>query len=273
MYIKKNLSKPSGISPGAAAPKDPNVVIIDAEDILSWPQRDSKGVKFVGNFVFKAGAKMHTFYSTSSKISAPFESDGEEDAISISPKFEAQHPGNSLEVKEFVQNWIGKNVIILHGSCQDSFREVVGTKCAPLQLKPAKQDNTEGRFHSLVFESFNPSGTLPGHYEGALIFDAPKVVGLTGIEISEENGPQYKVVNDTVDTEVEIDSVDYEHGGIVTFIGGGETTPGVITTGVNGTVSVLLKDGVDWVAVEGSIIHFQVFNGAATTTLIELSRE
>ncbi|HBK83312.1 MAG TPA: hypothetical protein DDZ41_06900, partial [Flavobacterium sp.] len=126
MYTKVNLSKPTGISPGSAAPKS-ETIIVDVEDIAVFPISDQNGVKLIGQFVLKAGASMIKMYGTKSKTDAPYESDGDEDSISINQKFMIQHPGNNLEVKEFVQNWLGRNIIILHKACQDGFYEVMGT--------------------------------------------------------------------------------------------------------------------------------------------------
>ncbi len=274
MYIKKNLAKPSGISSGAAAPKDPNITIIDAEDIDFFPPRDGKGIKLVGNFTFKANAKMFQFYSTSSKISVPYESDGEEDAVSISQKLEAQHPGNSLESKEFIQNWIGKNVIILVGSCQDTFYEVLGTKCAPLQLKPAKVDNSEGRYHTLVFEQFSPTGFLPGHYEGALVYTEPfEVPSVGAVALTEANGNLYKLPALDVTAPIEFSAVDLEHGQIVSLIGSGGSDPATLPGGAEEDYTVVLVSNTTWVALENEVINLQVFDTGAHKYLIEVSRK
>lgn len=275
MYIKKNLPKPSGISSGASAPKDPNITIIDVEDIVFFPPRDSKGVKLLGNFTFKNGAKMYQFYSTSSKISAPYESDGDEDAVSISQKLEAQHPGNSLEAKEFIQNWLGKNVIILVGSCQDNFYEVLGTKCAPLQLKPAKTDNNEGRFHSLVFEQFSTSGYLPGHYEGTMVYTEPYEVTTVGeVSLTEDNGNQYKIPSLDVTDTIEFDTITLEHDEVVSLIGSGGEAPATLSGGTpsEADYTVVLVANSDWVALENAVINLQVFDAGDHKYLIEVSR-
>jgi hypothetical protein len=272
-YMKINVSKPQGISPGAAAPKDPNVTVVDVEDIQFFPARDGKGVKYTGNFVMKPGAKMIQFYSTASKVSAPYESDGEEDAVAIAQSFEAQHPGNSLEIKEFIQNWLGKNVIIFHGSCVDNFREVLGTKCAPLQLKPAKQDNNEGRFHTLVFEQFNPSAMVPGHYEGALSFEEPhEVSSVADVDVTEANGHQYQLPPLAETDTIEFGDLTVPDESIITLIGGGGAAPATLASAASGSATVILKNGTTWVALQGAVIHLKYFNAGATKYLIELSR-
>lgn len=272
-YIKVNLDKPAGISPGSAAPKRNKVVIIDSDDILVMPPRDGNSVNMVGNFVMKAGAKMIEFYVTKSKVSAPFETDGDEDSISIKQMFECQVPGNELPLKEFVQNWLGKNVIIIHESCTDDFKEVVGTTCAPLQMKPAKQDNNDGRFISLKFEQFAKSAWLPGHYTGEYIFQSPVVLGFgTEITIAKEDGYQYQLPATAETDAITVNTIDLDHGAFVTLIGKGGAAPLTLPNGTAGAVTVALKSGTTWTALDGAVIQLQVFKAGATTYLLELSR-
>jgi hypothetical protein len=172
MYIKISVTKPIiGKSAGSPAPKEPNVTVVAVEDILTFPNTDSKGVNMVGSFIMKPGAKMITVYMTPSKSKASYEPQGEEDAESYKHKFEGEHPGNSLEIAEFIQNWTGVPAIVIYGSCADNFRKVVGTKCAPVRLKATGQDDNDVRKNILVFEQFANTGYLPGHYTGELIYD------------------------------------------------------------------------------------------------------
>jgi len=272
-YIRKNVSKPAGASPAAAAPKDPNVTIVAVDDILHFPSRDSKGVKLAGSFTMKPNAKMIQIYLTASKTSASYSSDGDEDAVTITQSFEGQHPRNSLEIKEFVQNWLGVPCIVFHGSCNDNFLEVVGTKCAPLQLKPAKQDNSEGRFHTLLFEQFNPSSFVPGHYEGALVFAAPTAVAnVADVDVTPANGYQYQLPALEETDGIEFGDLTVDHGSIVTLLGGGGDDPATLAGGTAGSATVILKDGTTWVALDGATLHLQYFASGATKYLIEVSR-
>src|SRR6187402_1620545 len=111
LQIKKTAS-------GSAAAKNPNVTIIAVKDIVTWPIRNPKKVLMVGNFVLTANPKIAEVYMTSSKTKAPYESDGDEDAISIKQKFEGEHPGSELEINEFISDWLNEPCIVIHGSCQ-----------------------------------------------------------------------------------------------------------------------------------------------------------
>lgn len=272
LYIKKSVKKPVGISAGSAAAKEPNVTVIDVDDILLFPPCDENGVRMLGSFGLKPGAKMYQFYSTQSKISAPYESDGDEDSINIAQSFDAQHPGNELEIKEFIQNWLGKNVVIIHGSCQDPWREVMGTPCAPLQLSPSKQDNNDGRFHMLKFKSFAKTALLPKHYEGALLFDAPfNVVLTTAVGVNTANGSFYKLPSLATTALIGFSEISLAHGKLIQLIGGGGADPATLVTGV-ADKKAILKNGATWTGLENAFINLRVFTAGAMTFLIEESR-
>lgn len=271
-YIRKAVLKPAGKSPGAAAPKDPNVAIIAVDDILQWPMRDGKGVKHTGNFVLKPNAEIMYLYMTPSKIKASFESEGDEDAVSFKQKFEGEHPGNELEIAEFVQNNTGVNVIIIYGSCSDNYRKVLGTKCAPLQLKPSLQDDNEARKHMLVFEQMAKSGYVPGHYTGTLEIANPfTVTSVSTVTLNEANGLIYKLPSLDTTAAITFADINLPAGQIITLIGSGGGDPAVLTSSRTDK-SALLKDGTPWVALEGSVINLQVFDAGSTNILIELSR-
>jgi len=282
MYVKVNLDKPTGISPGSAAPKRNKVVIIDADDILVMPPRDGNSVNMVGNFVMKPGAKMIEFYVTKSKISAPAETDGEEGSINIKQMFECQVPGNELPLKEFVQNWLGRNVIIIHESCTDNFKEVVGTTCAPLQMKPSKQDNNDGRHYALKFEQFAKSAWLPGHYTGEYVFNGPVTVSDNENIAIDLELLQYKLAISNAATSITIESFDNsgsnDDGKVVTLIGSGGTNPSVLTQGpctndpISNPIETILKNGYQWTAIEGAIIQLQYYQAGGKIYLIEVSR-
>lgn len=272
MYTKVNVTKPAGLAPGSAAQKN-EIVLVEAQD-LNFPLSDSKGVKIIGVPTLKEGGKFITLYSTKSKTDAPFESDGDEDMINIAQKFVAQVPGNGLPLKEFIQNWMGKDVIIFHKACQDDFYEVMGTPCAPLQLKPTKQDNNDGRFYTLTFEPYAKSGFVPKHYEGSIPFALPHAIAdVEAVDLTEENGIEYKMPALAVTAALDVASIDLPHGEHIVFHGGGGAAPATIANGAAGEVTVLLKNGTTWTALAGARINFQVFVAGATKYLVELSRE
>ncbi|WP_445458425.1 hypothetical protein [Flavobacterium sp. HNIBRBA15423] len=271
--MKVNLTKASGNSnPGAAAPKN-EIILMEAE-YVTFPPSDENGVLLEGNFVLADEEKMITIYSTKSKTDASMESEGDEDMNSFKSKLTLMHPGNSKEVKEFVQYWSGRNVIAMHKACGENHYEVMGTPCAPLQLKAAKQDNNDGRAWTLNFEPFAKSGYVPKIYEGAVVFAEPfEVADVAAVPLLVANGYHYKLPALAVTAAIAIDGITLAHGKIITLIGSGGADPATLANGVTGDVTTLLVGGTSWTALNKSVINLKVFIAGATTHLIELSRE
>ena len=266
IQIKKTAS-------GSAAAKNPNVLIVAVKDIATWPPRNSKKVLMEGAFTLKPNAKIAEVYMTSSKTKAPYESDGDEDAISLKQKFEGEHPGTQLEINEFIADWLGEPCIVIHGSCQDAFKKVVGTACAPVQLKPAGQDDNDGRKHMLVFEQFAKTEWLPGHYTGPLpSVDPFAVVSSSAVALSPANGYVYQLPNYTTTAPIVIATNTLQHGDVITLIGGGGAGPSTLASGVTDK-SALLVAGTTWVGLAGAVIHLKVFRAGALTLFTEISRE
>jgi len=266
-YIPTSVLKPRGHkSPGASAPKEPNVTIVDVDDIAAFPQRNGKGVLMEGSFVMKPNANMIQVYMTPSKSKGTYESEGDEDAQQFKHKFEGEHPGNELEISEFVQNFTGRNVIIIYGSCSDNFRKVLGSKCAPLQLKPSLQDDNDARKHMLVFEQAAASGYVPGHYIGEIVLEDPFQAIGTDLTVTSTTLMQ-KLPSSAAAAEITVTSITAEVDKVVTLIGGGGANAAVLEP----TENVLLKGGANWTALEGSVIHFRVYD-AGTLMLIEMGR-
>ncbi|MFL9844732.1 hypothetical protein [Flavobacterium rhizosphaerae] len=272
MFAGVDFIRPAGPSPAGAAAKGDIVTIIAAEDIAVWPLRDAKGVKMLGNFVLKEGARMYKFSQTTSKFNASTEVEGDEDAYTIKHKVDTEIPGDSLEVNEFLHAWMGINAIVIFDSCQDNFKKAYGTKCAPLQLKPTGQDNNEARKKMVSFEQVAKTTLQPGHYTGALIFAEPYTAATAAFAINSANGSHYVVPALDVTAAIAPTAMELTNGQIVTFIGSGGDDPATLTQGTAGVVEVLLASGTTWTALKNAVIHLQVFDAGDDKYLIELSR-
>lgn len=277
MYIAKSVAKPGGISPGSASPKKPNVTIFDFDDVAYMPPRDANGIVVTGNIIMKQGKSMHQVYMTRSKTSAPYESDGEEDSMNIKQSFEGQHPGNKKEIREFVQNWLGKNVGIIHETC-DGSKDMVGTLCAPLQLKPSGQDNNDGLFHMLKFEAFATSALLPAIYQGALPLMQPTdIAAVDPIEVNTLlTGSFLKLPPFAVTEAIGLKWSSIENGGLITLFGSGGVAPATLVEGPGsgdpGVCNVLLKNGTPWVALDGAFITLQAYSAGTVNYFLEKDR-
>ena len=275
MYVLKSVPQPTNTSSGAPTPKESNVTIFDANDVLAWPAPDANGVNLLGNYVMKPGAKMHKLYMTPSKQAASFESDGDEDAVGITQKFEGSFPGDSVEIREFVKNNLGRNLIIVYGTCRDTNKTVCGTKCSPMKLQPTFMSNGDATAHTLVFQQYMKTDQVPYNYTGSLEFAEAYAVVDTDLPLLEANGTSYQLPATEVASVVDVASLDLAHGAVVSVIGGGGASPAVLSGGASVTtpaVTVLLKDNSDWTALLNATITLEVFVADATTYLIERSR-
>jgi hypothetical protein len=269
MYIATNVAKPAN-SAGGGSPKNANVSIIAVKDIATWPVRNSKGILVSGNILLKAGAKAITVYMTASKIKANYEADGDEDSQTFKHKFEGEHPGNSLEIKEFIQNWSGEPCIVIDGSCSDNFKTIYGTKCAPMYLKPSGQDENDSRKHMLVFEQYAKTTHLPAQYEGEVPVDAITIVNDVTDTTIGIGDFVFKLPSNT-DDSILFDAIDAPHDSIITLIGTGGNSPAILESGSTHKKALLIN-GTTWVALDGAVIHLKVFRAGAVTLLIEQSR-
>lgn len=263
MNIVPNLTK-TGSNAGGPAPKN-EIAILIAEDILVYPPTNPLDeVSLLGNFVMKAGKTAILMYSTKSKTEAPVETEGSEDAISFKHKFMAQVPGNDTATKSWIQKITGQNLVIAHRACGDTKWEIMGSTCAPLQLKATKQDNNEARNYTLTFEAYAGSHSIPKDYTGVIPFEAPVVVSsLTAIDAS--TGSQFQLP--ATSGAIAVATLPTANG-IITLIGGGGATAATLSA----STSVLLNNGTAWTADAGAVIHLEVFDAGTTTYLIERSR-
>lgn len=178
MYV--SLPKKNG-SPVA---KDPNVIIIDCEDVLTWPARNAKGVLIAGDIVLKPGAKAIAMYATPSTISRNDTSEGDPDAEGFIQNVSFERPGDDLEYNEFIQNKVQANLVIITTECSDSTgTRLHGTKCCPLKFKYTGTDNKDAKKSMLEFASVQRGRYKMAHYAGAI----PAVADVTP-ESSDESG-------------------------------------------------------------------------------------
>ena len=79
MYTKVSIPK-NGDGAGCAIIKDPNIILVDVNDIVSEPTRSHGNVNMEGDLELAEGAKSIAIYATSSSIVCGSDQEGEEDA-------------------------------------------------------------------------------------------------------------------------------------------------------------------------------------------------
>lgn len=271
--FRKSVPKPA---PGAGAPKgkNPFLKVVHVADILQFPAYDVNGVKMVGNLVLVEGAKVETLYLTDDTQKVSFTTEGESDAEGFLKKIEGKHPGDLLEKSEFVQNMIGEPLILIYDSgCGDSDKRVLGTPCNPMYLKAELTDDKEGLGTMFVFEQRMRDRRVPSFYSGIILTTPNVVLDSTALHVNLGNGNIYRLpAVDVADTEVTFSLFSSAHGTILSIVGGGGSEPATLSAGVNGTVTVFLKSGINWSALKDSVINLQVFSTGAGFHLYEISR-
>ncbi len=274
-YIRKNVTKGATPGSGAASPKDPNVAVYLAEDIISMPVRDGAGVKMEGDFVLAAGKTPIAVYMTGVNQDQGFETDGDVDAEQIKQMFTATHPGDSLDAHEFYQNHLGMDLVIVTGDCSTPTKRVFGSQCTPMRMKANFKANNEKTGFEFTFEQIQSSRFVPGKWDGVVAYAAPTATDVT-LALLVATGYQYKVEELAVTAAISVTSIDLAHGSKVTLIGSGGAGPATLSTGsldgAPATINAILKDGTQWVALAGATITLEVFVESAKTYLIERNR-
>lgn len=279
MYVKKNVLKSLKTAPGAPENRDPNIVIVGTEDVLTAPGRDGKGIKYLGNFVFKPGTYAILIYATPSSIKITKGVDGDEDAMGVTQGLEFAHPGDELEINEYIQNNIGKSVLafVKTGSCGSGspFYKVVGSICTPLQLKLEGQNDNDATKNTFKYEAFKKTNALPGFYEGTLTFETvlSTVVQDAVIVDATPGSGEYQLTDGSAAPIALTDIENGSHGDTVTLKGSGGTYPSTIAAA---EAKFELLDGADWTALAGESITLKAYkNGPLATDIIwiEVSRQ
>ncbi len=267
--VDKDRTKTSA---GGARAKSPNLTIMKVEDLLERPIRNAKGVLMIGNFAMKVGKEPVRLYATPSKQIPSFEMEGDEDSASITKNFEAFHPGDTLEIQEFIQEFTDQEVIMIYGACDTPDKKVFGEPCAAMKMRASLVDDQDMLGYNLTFTQMNKDTTLPGLYRGPMptanFFQATS----EDLSLTQENGVLVKLASSELGESVDVVEIDLENNQFVTIAGGGGTSPQVINDGATTEATFVLKDGTAFIGLEGSRITFEVFVAGNTTFLIERNR-
>lgn len=269
-YVKANVLKPTGMSPGKGGNKKDKVYIIDIDDLLSEASRDAKGVLISGSHVFRANAYGVQLYVTPGTHDGKVTSEGDVDAEGFMQEYVIEHPGSELEILEFIANWINRNVMIIDERCSDGVKFQFGSSCAPLRLQTESQDNKEMDKHTLTFKSA-VKGPMKAKYEGTVTL--PSAVATVAADATTVNlsngGGEYQLTDNAAATEITT-CTNAVNGMIFTLLGSGGNNPATIPAGND----FLLKDGTTWTGLANSKITFKAFeDGAGSFKFIEISRQ
>ena len=116
MYTKVSIPK-GGDGAGCAVIKDPNIILIDVDDIVTEPTRSHGNVVMEGDFTLAENATAIAMYATPTSIACGADQEGEVDAKGYKDKVEFEHPGDSDESENFAEAAANKGFVVLVKQC------------------------------------------------------------------------------------------------------------------------------------------------------------
>lgn len=180
MYNKVSIPK-NGDGAGCAIPKDPNIILVDVEDITAEPTRTVGNVATEGDLTLAEGAKAVKIYATPSSIEEGFELSGEADAKGYKQKVSFEHPGDSDEINNFTEVAANKGFVILVKQCDGTSTgktKIYGSKCNPMVISVENTNNKEATKRKFDFAQEIAGKFLAGVYAG----EEPEVAAVTTTE-------------------------------------------------------------------------------------------
>lgn len=269
-------TKPSLIAKGNGGAEDKNyeVVLMDLNDVLTWPGRNENKVLMVGNIVMKPGKYVTKMQMTASKTSLPLASEGEEDNVSLSSLPEFSFPGSTLESEEFFANWLNKSMAVgvRVGACQGGtpFYRIYGTPCAPLSLLPEIQNDNDATASMVKFQQFAKTRNMPGRYTGTFTLATVNTVSIDATTVDVTNGGGEYQLQDNTEATVITDIVNAVTGETYTLKGSGGDNPATIEAS---NANFVLAGGVDWQGLSGATLTVRAYDvGGGDHVFVEESR-
>ena len=175
MSFRLNALRPKNTA-GLPTAKLGNLFLLYVDDILEMPETNAKGILTTGNIVLKAGRRFHVLYLTPKTQKYNIDIEGETQSSGFKKKVSGYHPGNELEIQEWVKNNVNNGFVIVYESCDSEYRKILGSKCNPLFFKGSWKDDTEGKGYDLNFEQTFADETPILFYNGNILVDEDATV-------------------------------------------------------------------------------------------------
>jgi hypothetical protein len=159
----KKASENAGRAKGKAA----YLIVFDWRDVATCT-RDDKGVKITA-FTFKADKKPIGIYATQTTQNVYHQAAGSDDARAFIHHADFEHPGDSLELNEFIENNSNVPLGVIQVPCSGTDCRIAGLQCNPLFITQDNgQANNEATKHAIqLVQSFG--GAVLGHIEKSLV--------------------------------------------------------------------------------------------------------
>lgn len=264
-YCKVSVHRAPG-SPGIALQMRDEIDIIDVEDIAYFPPRDAGGVKLAGDIVLLPDRYAISLYVTPGTAEVTSAAEGDTDQVGFKPQLKGNHPGNSIEVREFKANYLNRKVIVVMRYCNGRPADIIGSPCNPCVLTPSLTANGESTINEFTFAQISRGDDI-GIYEGTLPREeAAGVVEADATKVVYTADGCYQLSGSAAISAIE----GGQHGSVVTLLGtgGASSAPTVVSGG-----SLMLRDGKTFVGENGAQLTLRAFATSADSVVwIETDR-
>lgn len=170
MYTKVSIPK-NGDGAGCPTPRKSKIILVDVEDVASEPTREVGDVTVQGNLTLNENATAVGIYATASTVDITEEFGGDPDAEGVKNGLAFEHPGNSVDIKNFLEVYKNKGVIALVTECDGTSAgrtQIIGRVCNPLRLTVETTMNNEATKRKLTWTQAQNDKFLAGEYSGDL---------------------------------------------------------------------------------------------------------
>ncbi len=141
--------------PGAGLHPQDALILIDVDDIVTFPARDEDGVNITGNIALAQDATAITIYGTPGTFVATSNSSGDADAVGFQPSIQFNHPGNTAAIHAFKTNWVGRKIVAIMKFCNGTEKWLFGSPCNPLQLQVNYEGNNESNRNQFTLQQIS----------------------------------------------------------------------------------------------------------------------
>lgn len=169
-YAMISVKKKSS-NAGKPSPKQDHIIIFRWSDVKKpVPLRDDKGILIVDSLIMDTSNAI-SIYVTTSELLVKQNNEGDIDAKAWLQEISASHPGDSLEIDEFLENNLNENLgLLILPFDPAADKKLCGAPEAPLQIEAESTDSKDGNKNVITFKS-TMRGPRIAHYRG----DVPKL--------------------------------------------------------------------------------------------------
>jgi len=159
--VKKSSLKNG--NPGRPNPKSSYVILFKATDLATKPVIGADGITVASALQFKTGASAIEIYAIPGTIKPSEKSSGDPDKRGFIQSLEFEHPGGSLEISAFSNNFVNEGFMAIVVYPDLAYDKLLGWPGNPLSLNIETKDDEKEETNTLKFESiFAGNATL--HY-------------------------------------------------------------------------------------------------------------